>query len=113
MDKGNCRDYRPISLLCVLDKVLTGLLMRRLERFIRPKLRRSQTGYAPHENAEMALMAIVEGARASKRAKRSTAILSFGFKEAFDRAPRPLLLHRLMDTYGVDCFTAGWLGDYF
>ena len=52
--------YRPISCLNVLDKVIQGMMARRIAEVVLPKIHKSQYGSQPHKGAEMALIEIVE-----------------------------------------------------
>ena len=44
-DRSDVRNYRPISLLCILSKILESLVYDKVIQFIRPKLSKCQFGF--------------------------------------------------------------------
>jgi ribonuclease HI len=119
--------FRPISLLCVLDKTIQTLVSRRLYDHVGSKLASSQYGFQLRKSAEMALMEIAErsfrAASSSPRISRGfstpttgsstqrAALVSFDFRKAFDKTDRSRLMGRVIEA-GVDPFLVRYISDF-
>ena len=99
--KGCLRDpsnYRPISLLCVLNKLFTKLLANRLTNWLddRKILSNAQAGFRPSYSTIdscFVLSTAVDIALSKPRGKLFTAFIDF--KSAFDCVDRGILFHKL------------------
>ena len=55
-DKLNVANYRPISLLCILEKVLETLIYQKVIPFLQPQLSRNQFGFSKNSSCVMNLL---------------------------------------------------------
>ena len=89
--------FRPISLLCVMDKVMQGTMVSRIFEEVRPKLHPSWYGSRPNLCATQCLMQVTDCAERSRSQGLETALLSIDFKQAFDRASRARVIQKIVE----------------
>ena len=90
-------DFRPISILCFLSKVLEKIALDQMQEFLKKEkiLDPLQTGFKKHHSTETALLRLTEDIRRGIDKKYVTLLLLFDFSKAFDTISPFRLLERL------------------
>ncbi|OJT10610.1 LINE-1 retrotransposable element ORF2 protein, partial [Trametes pubescens] len=94
--KGNPEapdNYRGVTLISVVEKVLTGAMMRRLYKMLARQgaLDREQGGFRSGEEAIAQFIALQEAVRRRHLDGKTTVGLFIDFKKAYDKVPHGLL----------------------
>ena len=92
-------NYRPISLLCILSKVLEKIIYVKIIPFIRPRLSKHQLGFLRNRSCLTRLLVSFNEIFTSIEGQAVDTIY-FDFKKAFDSIPHAKLLHKLW-TIGI------------
>ena len=114
--KGDIQDvnnYRPISLLSSLSKVLEKLIHKRTLNFLKDQniLCDFQFGFRDNHSTSHALLSLVEKvAHALDSSSHMVGIL-LDFSKAFDTINHDILLHKLSN-YGIRGKALGWFRSY-
>ena len=90
-------DYRPISLLCSLSKVLEKLVHQQISDYLikNNKLDPYQSGFRKNFSTQSALLKITDDIRLAIDRKMVTILVLFDFSKAFDRVNHAKLLAKL------------------
>ncbi|XP_014211625.1 uncharacterized protein LOC106641647 [Copidosoma floridanum] len=93
-------DFRPVSLLCMLSKVLERLAHDQISEYLTNEglLNPLQTGFRRHNSTQTALLKLTEDERLNIDKKHMTLLLQFDFSRAFDTVSSTHLLERLRRT---------------
>ena len=89
------KNYRPISLLCVLSKVLERIIYNKVIEFIRPKLSEFQFGFLKNRSALQQLLAAFALMHNALDNRHTINALYLDFRKAFDTVPHYELLQKL------------------
>ena len=106
-------NFRPISLLSNLNKILEKIMYSRLYNFITKHnlFYNLQFGFRSEHSTNHALVDIVEEVRKSLDSKKSACGIFVDFQKAFDTVNHDILLHKLT-TYGIRGLAHDWLSSY-
>ena len=106
-------DYRPISLLCFLSKVLERLVHDQMSSYLQANnlVDDLQTAYRTGHSTQTALIKLTDDIRQGIDRRRLTALLQFDFSKAFDRVCHATLLAKLRGL-GFSVSTLRWLASY-
>ncbi len=88
-------NYRPISLLCILSKVLESIIYHKIIDFIRPKLSRHQFGFMKNKSCLTQLLLAFSTINHAVDNKEQVDMVYLDFKKAFDSVPHSELLYKL------------------
>ena len=101
-NKLECNNYRPISLLSNIGKLIEKLLHKRLYSFLDQSkcLFGSQFGFRPHHSTNHALISITEHIRSALDKNNFTCGVFLDFQKVFDTVNHGILLSKL-SYYGV------------
>ena len=114
LDKEQMSNYRPISNLSTVSKVLERLVLNRL----RPQLlastnfARLQSAYRRGHFTETALLHVLNGVYAAADDRRATMLVGLDITAAFDTISHSRLLERLESGFGVTTGALSWLRSY-
>jgi len=114
LDKEQMSNYRPISNLRTVSKIVERLVLDRL----RPHLHSSshfvrlQSAYRRGHSTETALLHVLDHVYAAADNKKATVLISLDISAAFDTINHDVLLQRLQSDFGVDGAAAAWLHSY-
>jgi retron-type reverse transcriptase len=104
-------NYRPVSVLSVLSKILERIVHTRLSEFFATILTKHQYGFRKNLNTELALINFYQ----SLIDKLDKGFIGFGLfidlKKAFDTVDHKILLRKLV-RYGVCGPVLSWFKDY-
>ena len=112
-EKNVFTNYRPVSLLPQLSKVLEKLFNARLENFIDKHniLSDNQYGFRSNRSTSEALLELVEKITTAMDKKKYTLGVFIDLKKAFDTIDHELLIKKL-EFYGVRGVALTWLASY-
>ena len=114
LDSSSPANYRPISNLSTVSKVLERLVLARL----RPHLLNSvnfsqyQSAYRTGHSTETALLEVLDGVYTAADDKQVTVLIGLDLSAAFDTVDHSLLIERLQSEFGVTDTALGWLRSY-
>ena len=101
-DKNKCKNYRPISLLPQLSKILEKIIKLKLSSFIdkHKLLSKCQYGFRENMSASDALSDVVETVNSKLEKLDNCAILSIDLCKVFDKLDHGIMLNKL-EMYGI------------
>ena len=107
-------NYRPISLLSVLSKIMESCVSDTVVRhvFQNNLVMDKQWAYCDGHSTELLLVHLSEIWRTAIDANKVVAVAFIDFKKAFDRVSHAILLHKLNFQFGVQGSLLSWLTDY-
>jgi hypothetical protein len=94
-DKSSVCNYRPISLLCVISKVLERIIYDKIIPFVSNFLSPSQFGFRPKHSTTQQLLAFLSCIQDSFSSNSQTDVIYLDFKKAFDSVSHNELLVKL------------------
>ena len=94
-DLSKITNYRPISLLCVLSKVLESIIYAKIIPFIYPQLNKSQFGFLQNRSCLTQLLSSFSQIYDSIENKNQCDVIYLDFRKAFDSVPHNELLFKL------------------
>ncbi len=112
--KGNpleITNYRPISLLCTLSKVLESIVFQKIIEFIRPQLSEYQFGFMKNKSCLTQLLSAFSIIHEAFDNKKQVDMIFLDFRKAFDSVPHSELLYKLW-RLGVTGPMWGWFQSY-
>ena len=112
-DRSDINNYRPISLTCVLCKLLEHIICSQMWKHIDDYgiIDKNQHGFRKSLNTTTQLLHVTHKAAEALDKKRDYHIVSFDFSKAFDRVPHNLLLFKLRK-YNFDERCVSWVQDW-
>ena len=108
-----CNNYRPISLLSNIGKIIEKLIHLRLNLFLEPRnsYYTFQLGLRLNFSTNNALISVVENIQTQLDDGKYSAGVFVDFKKAFDTVDHNILLNKL-DYYGVNRIPNEWFVSY-
>ena len=104
-------NYRPISLLSVVSKVLERIVHTRLYKHLEKHLPPHQSGFRKHDGTELQLTRLVHEISARRDGGQAVIACFFDLSKAFDRVWHEGLLAKL-EHFGVAGPALSWLASY-
>jgi hypothetical protein len=111
-DHKNVKNYRPVTVLPIVDKVFEQLLSEQVTQYIEPYLNNNLTAYRKRNSCMTTLLKLVEDWKYSLDKKNVVGVLSSDLSKAFDSLYSPLLLAKLKG-YGFGDSALSLLRSYF
>ena len=110
---ASCSDFRPISLLCVLSKILEKIVNDQLQAYLSTHniLSTFQSGFRKGHNTTTSLVKVTDDIRFAMDRKEVTLLTLFDFSKAFDCVHHELLLTKLANI-GVAELAIRWFSSY-
>ena len=107
-------NYRPISNLTTISKLIERLVLDRLRPHLlsSPNFSRLQSAYRRGHSTEMALLHVMNMVYAVADAKKITALVGLDISAAFDSIDHDVLASRLESQFGVVGAASSWLRSY-
>ena len=104
-----CSNYRPISLLSNIGKIIEKLMHKRLNVFLEKKqiYCNFQFGFRPSFSTNNALLSIAESIQSHIEKNKFCTGAFFDLKQAFDTVDHPILLQKL-EHYGISGVANEW-----
>ena len=112
-DPNSVENFRPISVLPVLSKLLENVVHSQLSDYLEKEqlLNDSQFGYRKNRSTHLATTLLVDEIREAGDNGMLTGALFLDLSKAFDTINHNLILKKLM-SYGVRCSELNWFTDY-
>ena len=110
-DKSSVKNYRPISLLCILSKVLERIIYNRMMSFLSNHFTIHQFGFLPGRSALQQLILFTEKLFNGKCNNTAVDVIYMDFKKAFDSVSHNALLCKLQ-SLGITGALHNWLTTY-
>ena len=106
-------NYRPISKLSIIAKVLETILSEQLKDFLVRKsvLSKFQSGFRKNHSTATATMKVLNDVTCALDRGKSCAAVFIDLTKAFDTVNHSILLSRLC-SIGLSDFTLGWVSNY-
>jgi hypothetical protein len=101
----NAGDFRPISLLNSILKIITKLLANRLQSIILELVHKTQYGFLKKRSIQDCLGWAFEYVYRCHKSKEEILVLKLDFEKAFDKIEHVRILQILQDT----CFGSKWI----
>ena len=110
-DKTQCSNYRPISLLCIISKILERALLNQIKNEIIPMITKFQHGFLHGKSTETQMLSVFDNISEVLDKGGQTDIIYLDFSKAFDSVPHHLLLHKLK-SFGFNGTLLSWFSSY-
>ena len=103
LDPNNLSNYRPISILNNISKILEKLFLSRLQPYVltSPNFNPYQSAYRHNYSTETALLNTLDHVYHSANIHKSTILVSLDLSATFDTIDHRILLNRLESTFGI------------
>ena len=114
LPQDDLSNYRPISNLNFLSKVLERIILNRLLLHLNSfqAVSRFQSGFRKYHSTETALLRIQNDLLLAMENKRVSALILLDLSAAFDTVDHSILLSRLSDNFGLSGSVLGLLTSY-
>lgn len=111
--KENCSNYRPVSVLPILSKILERHVFQHLYEFLQNHhlLNNNQYGFRKHQSCQTALIALTEQMYKAIFEGKYFGMVQLDLSKAFDLVNHNLLLQKLK-LYGVNDRSVAWFHSY-
>ena len=106
-------DFRPISILCAISKVLERIVYQQTTKYltVNERLDPFQSGFRQGFSTQSALLKVTDDIRGAIDKKMVTVLVLFDFSKAFDRVNHVKLLAK-MKCLNFSCSVLNWFHDY-
>ncbi|KAG5270734.1 hypothetical protein AALO_G00195980, partial [Alosa alosa] len=110
----NLSNYRPISNLSFLSKVLEKVVCNQLNTFLNESsiLEKFQSGFRSNHSTETALVKIVNDLRLATDSNKVSILILLYLSAAFDTIDHSILIHRLAKWVGLSDNALNWFQTY-
>ncbi|KAI5717914.1 hypothetical protein M8J77_013445 [Diaphorina citri] len=110
---SSASDYRPISLLCSLSKVLERLISQQISSYLNQHnlFNTFQSGFRSGHSTCSALLKVSDDIQAAMDQTKASILVLFDFSKAFDLVSHRILLAKLK-TFGFSEDAVGWFASY-
>jgi Reverse transcriptase (RNA-dependent DNA polymerase) len=114
LDSSNLSNYRPISNLNNISKILEKLFLTHFQSHIlaSPNFNPHQSAYRCNHSTETALLCTLDHVFHSADSKKSTIIVSLDLSAAFGTIDHSILLNRLQTSFGISGMAIQWITSY-
>ena len=114
LDKELFKNYRPVSLLCFVSKLVERIVHKRINNHLSSNslLSSSQYGYKKHHSCETLLLKLVDDILVAVDQKFGVVVLLVDLSAAFDTVDHRLLLNVLQFKYHITGSALSWLKSF-
>src|SRR5208282_2402320 len=114
LDRSSPVNYRPISNLRTVSKVLERLALIQLRPHLLNSMNFSeyQSGYRTGHSTETALLEVLDNIYTAGDDKQFSVVIGLDLSAAFDTVQPDILIGRLHDEFGVKSMALSWLKSY-
>ena len=101
-DKSNVENYRPISLISLVMKVLERIMYEELLSRTEMKIDPRQHGFLRNKSCNTNLLSFTNSVSLSLHDKVGVDVIYFDFAKAFDTVSHDIILCKLKTQYNID-----------
>jgi hypothetical protein len=114
LDCDNVTNYRPISNLHTISKIVERLFLSRVLNHVEkaPCFNRFQSAYRRNHSTETAILRLLNDAYTTADKKSRTLLIQLDLSAAFDTIDHTTLLRRLEHTFGLSDSVLHWIQSY-
>ena len=114
LDEDSPSNFRPISNLNNISKIIERLFLSRLQPHILccPNFNQLQSAYRPYHSTETALLLSLNNIYEAADNSQPTLLVSLDLSAAFDTIDHSVLLSRLHTSFGISGTALSWLTSY-
>ena len=114
LDHNDLNNYRPVSNLCFIAKILEKLVLSQLSSYLNSHnlYNACQSAYRPGHSTETALLKVVDDLFLSHNKGNISVLALLDFSSAFDTIDHPILVHRLHTDFGFTDTVLQWFSSY-
>ena len=112
-ERSNMNNYRPISILPILAKIMEKLIFDQLYAYLQSKglLNKHQSGFRPNHSTMTALLNVTEYWLNKLDKGMFVGVIALDLQKAFDTVDHAILLHK-MRLYGLSDSVVEWFRSY-
>ena len=110
--KTEVKNYRPISLTCLVMKVFERIVKEKLLSLTNDLLDPRQHGFLEHKSCTTNMVLFCDSLALSLNENIINHVIYFDFAKAFDSVNHDLLLHKLKSHYNIDGILLKFLTNY-
>ena len=111
LDHNDLNNYRPVSSLCFIAKILEKLVLSQVSAYLSFH-NACQSAYRPGHSTETALLKVVNDLFLSLSKGNISVLALLYFSSALDTIDRPILVHRLHTDFGFTDSVLQWFSSY-
>ena len=114
MDATNLSNYRPISNLSFLSKLLERCVYQQTTEYLASNnlMPSKQSAYRPHHSTETAVLDVLSDVAAAADKGQVTLLGLLDLSSAFDTIDHAILLERLQCSFGIADVALSWMRSY-
>ena len=114
LDHNDLNNYRPVSNLCFIAKILEKLVLSQVSSYLNSHnlYNTCQSSYRPCHSTETALLKVVNDLFLSLSKGNISVLALLDFSSAFDTIDHPILVHRLHTDFGFTDTVLQWFLSY-
>lgn len=115
LDKENLKNYRPVSNLSYVSKLLEKVVMNRINEHLDINHLREphQSAYRAGHSTETALLKVVNDMICAIEKQECILLVLLDLSAAFDTVEHSMMLSRLQNLFGIEGEALKWLKSYF
>ena len=113
-DRRLCENYRPISILPVISKILERSVFDQLYKFLNDNslLSKYQSGFRPKNSTLTALLQMCDEWHQNLDCGKLIGVVFLDIRKAFDSVDHKILLHKMKTQFGLTSIELGWFESY-
>ena len=113
-DRRLCENYRPISILPVISKILERSVFDQLYKFLNDNslLSKYQSGFRPKNSTLTALLQRCDEWHQNLDCGELIGVVFLDIGKAFDSVDHKILLHKMKTQFGLTSIELGWFESY-
>ena len=113
-DESDCKNYRPVSNLSFISKLLEQIIAKQLNEFLTANnlLPVHQSAYRRHHSTETGLLKVFSDVCKAIDEGNVCLLGLLDLSAAFDTVDHEILIKRLKTTFGIDGLALQWLNSY-
>ena len=110
-DKSQVSNYRPISLLCIVSKVVERYIYNNVFKVVEPIINTNQHGFMNRKSCTTQLLTVYDEIEKHIDEGKQTDMIFLDFSKAFDSVDHNMLIHKI-HTLGFSGKLLLWISDY-